>query len=316
MNIAQNNENIRMNINEINANPLHCSSCNYTSKDKSNFKRHIASVKHSNKMNDVIKIHQCDTCMKVFNSRQVLHTHNKSCSVKQPPPSIQSEISPEIINIIQNQNEMIAKQSEMVMLLHQQISELKTTIASAPAPVVQNIVYDSSRNVVNTQHVVNNIQFNLNTYLNDTCSEALNFNETLPKEIDAETVLAFDENKLTNRKLLIALMNGFWKGLPQTMKPIQATDLRRNTFYMKIDNEWLKSTTHMDRIKCEIFHLKKLCFGPIQAMMRNDKGGEGSSSRHIDALKVVNSMEELFEDCLPQLLPKTAIDRKLIGNGE
>ena len=97
-----------MNINEINTNPFHCSSCNYTARDKSNFKRHLTSIKHSNKMNNVIKIHQCETCMKVFNSRQVLYTHMKSCSVKQPPLSIQPQTE------IQPMMEIISKQIKTV----------------------------------------------------------------------------------------------------------------------------------------------------------------------------------------------------------
>ena len=307
-----------MSINEIQSvtkAPFFCETCDYKTTIKFNMNKHLASIKHSNKINDVIKIHQCEQCMKVFNSRQSLHSHNKKpCSVKQQ--SIQPQTEKALLSmmeIIQNQNKIIEKTNEMMQKQTEQLTELKTTMASTPAQIVNNIVYDSSHKVVN------NVQFNIKTYLKDTCSDAYNFEESLPKEIDIETILAFDEKKLTNRNLFTALVNGFWKGLPQIMRPIQATDLRRNTFFMKIGDEWLKSTTDIEMIKCQMNALKNPCFRPLLQLIKNDKGSNvetESTPKHLLALNAVNHFDDIFVDCLPQILPKTAIDRKLIGDGD
>jgi DNA repair protein RadC len=300
-----NQENIQMNINEINTNPLHCSSCYYTSKDKSNFKRHIASVKHKNKMNDVIKIHQCETCMKVFNSRQVLHTHNKSCSVKhqenkQTQQAIHQSIPNEVLELLTKQTELIAKLTEKLEQQSQQ---------------PQKIVYDNSNNQVI------NIKFNMNTYLNDTCCDAYNFEDTLPSIIDEDVLLAFDDKKLTNRELYSKMINGFWKKIPQTKRPIQATDLRRNNYYIKTKGEWVKSNIEENKPKIldAIHQLKRLGIRTYQELYKANKIGD-SDKCEIKAIKLllavgsIANWNDVFEEALPQILSKNTIDKKLIGD--
>jgi len=153
MNTVQIDQHNQMNYCEVIPNNLHCSSCNYTAKDKSNFNKHIKTIKHMNRINqnsDISKqreIYGCEQCSKICKTKQALSNHSKSCSLKQQSIQPQTEkVLLSILEITQNQikvielqneiiekhNKMIEKQNETIMLLYQQIKELKT-------PIVQNI---------------------------------------------------------------------------------------------------------------------------------------------------------------------------------
>ena len=136
----------QMTISVVISNKLHCSFCNYTAKDKSNFNKHIRTIKHINGLNqnkDISKqceIYECEQCSKIYKTKQTLRIHTKSCSVKQQ--SIQPQTEKALLSmmeIIQNQNKIIEKTYEIIMSIHQQIKEIKTKIDSTPAPIVQNI---------------------------------------------------------------------------------------------------------------------------------------------------------------------------------
>ena len=285
-----NEENIIMSIVEDKKQSKnYCDVCNYDAKTKFNLIKHYNSTKHLNKINGVSKVHQCDNCMKIFNSRQSLHNHKYRCSNQQSTTSQQSAIPLELITLLAKQTEMIEKLSERV---EQQ---------SQPQ-VINNIVYDNSHNQIN-------VQFNIDKYINETCKKALNFEDTFPSVIEPDIILSFDDKKLTNRELFSKMINNFWKEIPQQLKPIQTTDLRRNKYYFKTNNEWFKND---DPKSQEIImnSVGKLFRLGIQSINAIDIKNDNMMTKRLQAIGSISNWNELYEEALPQILSKNQIDKE------
>ncbi len=54
-----------------------CDDCNFNSKNKTDYNRHISSVKHKK---NTAKIYNCDSCDKFFSVRSTYYKHRKACS--------------------------------------------------------------------------------------------------------------------------------------------------------------------------------------------------------------------------------------------
>jgi hypothetical protein len=100
---------------------------------------------------------------------------------------------------------------------------------------------NSQTNNITTNNTNNNNSFNLNVYLNDTCKDALNMNEFVDslvlsvKDLE-ETVKVGYANGIS--KIFI---NGLQK-LDVCKRPLQCSDMKRSTLYVKNENQWIKET--------------------------------------------------------------------------
>lgn len=273
-----------------------CEVCDYTTTLKRNFERHLLSKKHIDKINSNTKIYECNICNKVFNNRQSLHNHNKKCNniTSQKTDVAMSSL----LEILQKQSNMIEKQNELI--------EKLATQSSQPT-----IIHNHTNNVTDMSNNVVQIKFSMDTYLNETCKEAVSFEDSLPSRIEKDIVLGFDEKKLTNRSLFVNMVNGFWKHLPQTRKPIQAYDLRRNRYYLKTNNGWLNSRTDLEKIHLELNRLYKL--GMIS---QKEYENESNWYEVSNAIRVFCNLEELFDLSVSQLLKSNAIEKKMIKGYE
>lgn len=93
----------------------------------------------------------------------------------------------------------------------------------------------------NVNNNCNNNSFNLNFYLNDTCKDAININEFVDS-----LVLSVNDLEETAR---VGYANGiskiFINGLQKldvSKRPLHCSDLKRNTLYVKNENQWIKET--------------------------------------------------------------------------
>lgn len=272
-----------------------CEACNYTTTIKRNFERHLLSKKHIDKINNNTKKYECSICNKQFNNRQSLHNHNKKCNniTSQKTDVTMSSF----LEIIQRQSEMIEKQNELIEKLATQSS--------------QPTIIHNHTNVTDMSHNTVQIKFSMDTYLNETCKEAISFEDSLPSRIEKDVILGFDEKKLTNRSLFINMVNGFWKHLPQTKKPIQAYDIRRNRYYLKTNNGWLNSRTNKEQIHLELNRLMK-----IGMLSKKEYENDENWYEVSNAIRVFCNLEELFELSISQLLKSNMIEKKLIKGYE
>ena len=214
-----------------NATYFNCEICDFKCCKKSNFDKHLLTLKHQkatlcyeNATYLEPKNAKCPFCEKDFKHTSSMYRHKKTCSVLQNEPSCEpsSEPSSESNN------------SNLVEYLMKENSELKNMILD----VCKNMNFhntNNSNNITNSH----NKAFNLNFFLNETCKDAMNisdFVESIQLQVsDLENVgeLGFVEG-ISN--IIVKNLNA----LDITQRPIHCTDKKRETIYIKDENIWEK----------------------------------------------------------------------------
>jgi hypothetical protein len=102
--------------------------------------------------------------------------------------------------------------------------------------MVKDISKDKS--IINNTNC-HNKQFNLNFFLNETCKDAYNISEFVEQlDVSMEDMLNTSRVGYTEGVSQI-IVNGL-KALDENKRPIHCTDLKRETLYIKENNEWNK----------------------------------------------------------------------------
>jgi hypothetical protein len=189
-----------------------CLKCNFICSKKGDWNRHLLRPKHKNlTFGDALVTEKtpnyiCE-CGKEYQSRNGLWSHKKKCN---------------------NNNE----QKELIKFLMKENYEFKQLM------IEQNkTIAEMAKN-----SGINNNNFNLNFYLNETCKNAMNI-------MDFVNQLNVSINDLEDTGRL-GYVNGiskiFINGLKQinvNERPIHCSDLKRETIYIKDNNEWNKDKT-------------------------------------------------------------------------
>lgn len=219
-----------------------CIKCDYITSRKSDFKKHICSDKHkmltnvyknSQKFSDK-KIHEC-LCGKKYSCRQSLFVHKKKCSV---------------INNIDKENDVSSSITpELVIELIKDNKDLKEIIIEQ-SKTIQDLAKNMNCNINNIENHNNshNKTFNLQIYLNEHCKNAMNisdFAETIQIQIsDLERT-----GRLGYVEGISDVVSDNLKVLDSNERPIHCSDLRREIFYIKDNNQWIKENENKDKIK-------------------------------------------------------------------
>jgi len=233
-----------------------CKECDFSCFKNSEYNRHLNTTKHKMRTN-VDKIvdkiadknaHQngkydC-ACGKKYKHRQSYYRHKTKCS---------SSVSPDVVPVSQNAvlNPDNSKESLILSLITQN-KELMTMLASqhqehkeetrelvVTIKEQSNTIKEIIPNIGNNNNNTTNNKFNLQVFLNEDCKDAINFTEFI------ESIQVSIED-LENQAQL-GYVGGISKLFLENMKelgvnkrPIHCTDKKRNTLYIKENNEWEK----------------------------------------------------------------------------
>jgi hypothetical protein len=208
-----------------------CEKCDYKTNKKSSYDIHVLSIKHNSTtpLLPTCKKYCCTICSKAFNDRAGLWRHGKK--ICYPVESNDSTETNEFVNNINTQNDP-KQTTDLTMKLIEQNQELIKQLVE--------LSKNSQTNNITTNNTNNN-SFNLNVYLNDTCKDALNISEFVDslvlsvKDLE-ETVRVGYANGIS--KIFI---NGLQK-LDVCKRPLQCSDIKRSTLYVKNENQWIKET--------------------------------------------------------------------------
>ena len=223
-------------------NKYYCDICHYTCCRKSDYKKHLTTVKHNvskngnqmetEEISKSQKIFQCE-CGKIYNNRSGLWKHCKKCKTKD---NLLLDNSNNIQQTIVCEN-LITKLLTQNQEFQKQIIEM----------MKDNIGNTTNNTTNNTSNTTNN-KFNLNVFLNETCKDALNMSEFL----ESLTLCLNDfENfgplgycgGITN-----ILLNGL-KTLDVNKRPIHCSDLKREVIHIKNNDVWQKDEEQVQMIK-------------------------------------------------------------------
>jgi hypothetical protein len=182
-------------------------------------------------------------CGKKFISYSGLWKHKKKCDIYIVTCD-QDDINytNEIIDITD-----VKMLTNIVVEVVKQNKELVDKNNELTNKIVDIFKTNSKNNISNNNVNSHNKTFNLNVFLNETCKDAMNmsdFIESLQLQIsDLEKVgeLGYIEGISS---IIIKNLNA----LDITQRPVHCTDKKRETMFIKDQNEWIKETPGWDRL--------------------------------------------------------------------
>ena len=235
------------NLVQESSNKFCCKKCNYFTSRKSQYDRHLLTLKHEKITNDnnleqkVPNEFICE-CGKKYNYLSGLSRHRKTCKgEKKETAIIENEENVDyksmFFEIIKKNNEF----QDLLMKQSQQISEL--------IPKVGNTINSNNKQ-----------KFNINVFLNEKCKDALSMDEFIDKiEVSMKNLLTTKEKGQVNGISNIIMEN--MNKLSLYERPLHCTDKKRETLYVK-NQEWEKDDNkeHINKAlkKVESKQLKNL----------------------------------------------------------
>ncbi len=230
-----------------------CVICDYNTNSKKDYNKHLSTRKHVMMTNDDIKIPTSYTCIcnKTFSSRQSLSRHKKKCKASSTNTIITSDptnmITSDIVMNLLTQNQEFKE-----IILDQQRENQKQQEENIK---LQNKLLEAVKegNTINntTNNTNCNNKFNLNLFLNEQCKDAMNISDFIDN-----MVLSVDDLKNTGK---LGYIDGITKifadklrALDTYNRPMHCTDLKRETLYIKNNDEWSKESDDKQKIKTAI----------------------------------------------------------------
>jgi hypothetical protein len=264
---------------------FNCKTCDYGTSRKHNMDIHLLSAKHQKLANDNGKLandngklandngklandndklaneskYCCKKCDKIYNDRAGLWRHNKKCiyvnneidesedDTKGCKPGL-NNIEPQMLLEVLKQNQdfqmFMMDQQKQMMDLASKVFNTNNTI--------------NNTNCNNTNNINNS--FNLQVFLNEKCKDAMNMSEF----IDTIKMQLSDLENFAHLGYADGVSNIFVQGinaLDVHLRPIHCSDSKRETLYIKDNNEWIKETDDKPLIKSAI---KRVAFKNIK----------------------------------------------------
>jgi hypothetical protein len=247
---------------------FYCEKCDYKCSKKYNWEKHLLTAKHS-QVTDLVaesgkKLQEdqqksCENCGKQYISRNGLWKHKLKC-------------------VKQETNEFTDK--ELMLTILKENSELKTMIldvCKTMASSNNNIINNSNNNNNN-----NNKTFNIQVYLNEDCKDALNLSEFV-SSIQLQLHDLEETGKLGYVDGISQIINTNLHNLDATKRPIQCSDVKRETLYIKEENKWFKEDDKKEKIKNAIKQITRKNIQQIPTWITANPGCADPQSKHNDA---------------------------------
>ena len=222
-----------------------CETCNYKCSKQSEYTKHLSTVKHANQQmstNVNNKNPKCNNlymcnCGKAYKERTGLWKHKKKC-FQQNNIIIDD-------NILNNQEYSNSQElntqhiEKMVKYLMEENTEFKHLLMEQNKQIIEqnNRMIEIAKKT--GHNITTNNSFNLNMYLNETCKDALNIMDFVNQlqiginDLEETGRLGFADG------ISKIFINGL-KQLDVSNRPVHCSDSKRETLYIKSNNEWNK----------------------------------------------------------------------------
>jgi hypothetical protein len=240
---------------------FYCEICDYTASQKSNWNKHIDTIKHQLKMETGVSIletkrrisskkggFECCNCGKVYKSKGGVYKHVKKCAPQHKKfNTFEETFTPKSVNNEKEEkNDIVEIPTVAAELLKQAIDGLtkKDEAMIKKDEIILEMMknggmggHNTSHNTShshNNSHNTNNIS--INVFLNEHCKDAKSL-EDFVNEIKFKLADVFDgqlpiENPVSN--IVVKQLND----LPVTERPIHCTDQKRGKFMVKEEDGW------------------------------------------------------------------------------
>ena len=251
-----------------------CEKCDYTCFKKSNWEKHIETVKHSGNKKVSEKVAVCELCdytcckQSLMDKHKMTNKHKSRSSDAIGSTPSSADVIPIILpsdcsmfpNLLPNNfmsmiSQLLNQNNELKNFIIEQATEHKNYITEQASEhkketneifnkVLEqtNKVLDTvkpSNNTINGNVNNNNQKFNINVFLNETCKDAMNLSDFIKGiEVSREDLENNAQLGFVGGISKIFLDN--LRQLSINERPIHCTDLKRETMYIKDDDKWTK----------------------------------------------------------------------------
>ena len=253
-----------------------CDNCNFKCSKLSNYNSHLLTAKHiriHENTSKKAKVYECEICNNEYKFHSGLWKHKKTCSYihDNNVNEIQNEIQYEEVqnpvveqtsdastvlrllkqneefkqlmaeqyNIMTEQYNVMTERHNENVALQQKNQELNQQLIAA--------LKDGNGTVINNNNTNNN-HFNLNFFLNDTCKDAMNISDFLGNlDVQIEEIEYIGNHGYVTG--MTKMIMDRLKDMDITKRPIHCTDIKRETMYIKDNDEWSKDTDELTKLR-------------------------------------------------------------------
>jgi len=230
-----------------------CEKCNFNCRFISDWNRHLSTLKHTRQCQKEMSGNvwkqdsanftsqnrlSCEKCNRQFQTPSGLWKHKKKCADNKTSNSIEEKAK------------SITDKDELIMFLIKECSDYKNIIIdhqNMMMKVIENGVGNNSHNNSNNNHS-NNKTFNLQVFLNETCKDAMNITEFVDSiKLQLPDLEKFAEVGYVEG--ISSIISSNLKTLDVTQRPVHCTDKKRETMYIKDENEWKKEDENKSKLR-------------------------------------------------------------------
>ena len=224
-----------------------CEKCNYKCSKQSEYSKHLSTAKHKKLTNLTEKSPKisdeftCTICKKQYKSRMGLWQHKKKCSqfenstqeIRETPETIPNmKVFIDLLHQNQEFKELMIEQSSHIQDLQEKLVEAVKT---------------GGQHIENQTINNNNQKFNLNFFLNEQCKDAINMSEFIENmELDLEDLT--ETGRLGYVGGISRILINKLQELDIYKRPLHCTDMKRETLYIKDNNEWEKQDNSKEKM--------------------------------------------------------------------
>ena len=306
-----------------NMHEFYCKKCDYSCKRKFLWEQHLATQKHNRQRSATLKKTKtkrpsveyiCDHCGKGYKQRSGLWRHKKSChddgpdegsTTTQNYKNIEKENT--VIKNLENENGELKTLMEKMMNGIYNDTKVKNEMMEQmkeQSKIIQDMIPRIGNN--------NNNRFNINVFLNEQCKHAINLSDFIQSlQIQLDDLIYTKDNGLIE-----GVSNVFVNALNQLdtfHRPIHCTDIKRETLYIKENNEWEKDEKK-EHIKNAINDVANKQRNKIKEWEEKHPNWEDTDQGRGEYIKIVQSaMKDVSESPTENKIIKNIVKETVIS---
>jgi hypothetical protein len=207
-----------------------CKNCDYSTSRQSQYERHLTTDKHKNRLKSTISDKESSDyichCGKIYKERTGLWRHKKKCLQRS-----------------KNHNSNLSNSENVESLVHylmKENSEFKQLIIDQNKQLLE-LAKNSGHNNITNNNTNNTNNFNLNIFLNETCKNAMNIMDFV-NQLNVNNNDLEDTGRLGFSEGISKIFINGLKNLDISFRPIHCSDFKRETLYIKNNDQWNKDT--------------------------------------------------------------------------
>jgi hypothetical protein len=299
-----------------------CETCDFKCYMKCDWDRHILRPKHLNsqdgnhwKEKNLKKTYFCQNCAKQFVTQSGLWKHKKVCTIE---PITHTETNTDI----EEDEDTNKKTKELINYLMKENSEFKQLLIDQNKQML-SISSNAIQNAGHSHNTINshNKTFNLQVFLNETCKNAINLTDFVNqlqvsvKDLEETGRLGFSEG------ISKIFINGL-KQMDIPDRPLHCSDIKRETIYIKDNDQWLKETDEKPLLINAIKNVSSKNMKQISEWTKvNSEYNDSSSKQNDKYLKILcesmsgstkEESDKNYEKIVKKIVKETVIDKSII----